>query len=77
MNDMCHQDHILTLPKSLKQLKLLYNEGEIGDTVRTSLHQLSQLTKLTLCDHGDYSPLTDGGMWEELIQSSMPLLKTF
>ena len=77
IKDTCHQDHILTLPTTLKRLKLFYDEGEIGDIVRTSLQPLSHLTKLTLYDHGDYSPLADGKIWEELIQTSMPLLKTF
>jgi hypothetical protein len=56
---------------------LFYDEGEMGNIVRNSLQRLSQLTTLTLYDHGDYSPLADGRMWEALIQTSIPLLKTF
>ncbi|CAF3933453.1 unnamed protein product [Rotaria sordida] len=73
----CHADCILTLPKTLKQLKLFYNEAKDGNALQISLSQMSQLTKLALYDNGNYSLLPDGGKWEKLIKSSLPLLKTF
>lgn len=56
---------------------MCYEEEYDGNGVRTSLHQLPQLTKLSLYEHGSCSPLPNGRTWEELIQSSLPLLKTF
>ncbi|CAF3390938.1 unnamed protein product [Rotaria sp. Silwood1] len=77
IKDACHVNYVLTLPKTLKHLKLFYNEARDGNAVRTSLSQMSQLTKLALYDNGNYSILPDGRKWEELIKSSLPLLKTF
>ncbi|CAF5029137.1 unnamed protein product [Rotaria sp. Silwood1] len=77
IKDACHVNYVLTLPKTLKHLKLFYNEARDGNAVRTSLSQMSQLTKLALYDNGDCSILPDGRQWEELIKSSLPLLKTF
>jgi hypothetical protein len=45
--------------------------------METVLCSLSQLTKLTLYGNGSRGSLLDGEMWEKLIQSSLPLLKTF
>ena len=56
---------------------MFYEEENDGNALRTSLRQLPQLTKLILYDHGSRSPLPNGRNWEELIQSSLPLLKTF
>jgi hypothetical protein len=49
----------------------------MGDTVRASLRQSSRLTKLALYDNGSHSSLPNGQTWKQLIQSSLPLLKTF
>ncbi|CAF0898334.1 unnamed protein product [Rotaria sordida] len=77
INYMCHYNCILTLPETLQQLKLFYNETRDGKDLRISLCKMSQLNKLALYDQGYYSPLPDGRKWEELIKLSLPLLKTF
>ncbi|CAF3400241.1 unnamed protein product [Rotaria sp. Silwood2] len=77
INYTCHHDCVLTLPKRLKHLKLLYNEAKDGNALQTSLSKMSKLTKLALYDNGNYSILPDGKTWEEFIKSSLPLLKTF
>jgi hypothetical protein len=48
-----------------------------GNTMRAALSQLSRLTKLALYENGRHSSLPNGQTWEQLIQSSLPLLKTF
>lgn len=42
-----------------------------------ALRPMSQLTKLSLYNNEDSSSLPNGQIWEELIHSSLPLLKTF
>jgi hypothetical protein len=61
----------------LKQLKLFYKEEEFGDTVRTSLRSLSELTKLSLYNNGNDSTWPNGQIRAKLIQESLPLLTTF
>ncbi len=73
----CCHDHVFTLPNKLKQLKLFYAEDVDGNLIRTSLRQLSELTKLALYDNGSRQFLPNGAIWEMLIQSSLPLLETF
>ncbi|CAF3661973.1 unnamed protein product [Rotaria sp. Silwood1] len=77
INYMCHYNCILTLPKTLQQLQLIYNETRDGENLRISLCEMTQLIKLALYDQGYYSPLPNGRKWEELIKSSLSLLKTF
>ncbi len=74
---ICYHERVVPLPTRLKQLKLFYEEENDGNALRTSLRQLSQLTKLILYDQGSRSPLPNGRNWEELIQSSLPVLKAF
>lgn len=45
--------------------------------VRASLSQLSQLISLSIYDSAWENPPPDGRIWEELITSSIPLLKKF
>ncbi|CAM2701464.1 unnamed protein product [Rotaria socialis] len=73
----CSHSHSLILPRTLKHFKIFYSEREDGDDLRKLLKQLPQLTRLTLYDRGKVSPIPDGRTWEELIVSSLPLLKTF
>jgi hypothetical protein len=58
-------------------LKVFYDETNDGSIVRNLLRQLSQLSKLAVYDSGSRSSLPNGETWEKLIQSSLPLLKTF
>jgi len=48
-----------------------------NEIVRASLRHLSQLSSLSLHDSAWESPPPDGRIWEELITSSLPLLKNF
>ncbi|CAF2379233.1 unnamed protein product [Rotaria sp. Silwood2] len=73
----CSHNQNLIFPTTLKCLKVFYEEGRDGSALRTILQQMSQLTRLTLCDNARYSPVPNGKIWEELIQSSLPLLNTF
>lgn len=73
----CHCLHRLSLPTTLKQLKLL-SEGRLDDyRVTNALRYLPQLTRLALYDRKSRDSLPDGRIWEKFIQSSLPLLKTF
>ena len=73
----CGHSLRLNFPRKLTRLKLFYEEGRDGDAIRTLLHQMSQLTSLTLYNNASYSPLPNGQIWEQLIVSSLPLLHTF
>ncbi|CAF1384626.1 unnamed protein product [Adineta steineri] len=72
-----HGRNPVTLPTTLTQLKIFYIEENDGNDIRTCLRQLSQLTKLILYDKGSRSPLPNGKIWEEIIQSCLPFLKIF
>ncbi|CAF0747201.1 unnamed protein product [Rotaria sordida] len=73
----CNHNQNLIFPITLKYLKIFYEEGRDGNALRTILQQMSQLTRLALYDNARYSPMPNGKIWEELIQSSLPLLNTF
>ncbi|CAF0846030.1 unnamed protein product [Adineta ricciae] len=62
---------------TLTELYLEYTESDNESAIRESLGHLSQLTKLSLYKQGTYGLLPDGGIWEHLIKSSLPLLDTF
>lgn len=73
----CLHYYAFTIPTTVKQLKLLYSGELDGNNIRASIRQLSQLTKLALYDNVNRSSFPNGETWEQLIQSSLPLLKTF
>lgn len=73
----CSHVKNLTIPKQLKQLRVFYEEGRDGTDLRQLLQQMSQLSKLAICDNARYSPLPNGRIWEDLIVSSLPLLNQF
>jgi hypothetical protein len=55
----------------------LFSESGDNEIVRASLQDLSQLINLAVYDSAWESPPPNGQMWENLITSSMPLLKKF
>lgn len=73
----CHSNHTLLLPTTLKHLEIFYNERRDGYDLRTSLRQMPQLTKLSVCDDTNHNPIPHGEIWKKLIRSSLPLLKNF
>ncbi|CAF0866381.1 unnamed protein product [Adineta steineri] len=73
----CPHDHELVFPKTLTRLKIYYNEYSDGKDIRLLLRQMPNLKILALFNKSIYSPMPDGKYWEELIKSSLPLLKTF
>ncbi|CAF0944551.1 unnamed protein product [Adineta steineri] len=73
----CSHGHKLVFPKTLTRLKLYYNEYSNEINFRKLLHQMPNLTILALFNKSIYSPMPNGKIWEELIKSSLPLLKTF
>ncbi|CAF3860401.1 unnamed protein product [Adineta steineri] len=73
----CPHEHKLVFPKTLTRLKIYYNEYSDGKNFRKLLRQMSNLKILALFNKSIYSPMPNGKIWEELIKSSLPLLKTF
>jgi len=73
----CHHNYALSVPKTLRQLKLFYVSERIENFIQKLLRESSQLTKLALYDNGCDTSMPSGEMWEQFIQSSLPLLKTF
>jgi hypothetical protein len=67
----------LIWPRSLKQLKVVFDEKEHGNFVRKLIYQLSNLIYLKICVKNDFSPSPDGRIWEELIRSSLLFLEKF
>ncbi len=65
------------MPTRLTRLKIFYEDGRDGDTIRILLRQMSQLNVLALYNNASYSSLPNGQIWEKLIVSSLPLLITF
>jgi hypothetical protein len=61
----------------LIRLKIFYNEDKYGISIRKFLSQLSELISLEICAENNYKPPQDGSIWDELINSSLPLLKIF
>ncbi|CAF0944813.1 unnamed protein product [Adineta steineri] len=75
--DNCTHDHKLVFPKTLIRFKMYYNEYSDRIDFRKLLRQMPNLTALALFDKSVQKILPDGKYWEELIKSSLPLLKTF
>ncbi len=73
----CHHNHVLLVPKTLRQLKLFYMSERIENFIQNLLRQSSQLTKLALYEDGCDISMPNGETWEQFIQSSLPLLKNF
>ena len=73
----CNHEHNLTWPTSLKQLKVCFARSNDNEVVRTSLSCLSELKSLSVYDSAWENPSPNGQIWENLIRSSMKLLKTF
>ncbi|CAF0944792.1 unnamed protein product [Adineta steineri] len=71
-----HRDK-LVVPKTIARLKIYYNEYSDGKDIRELLRQMSNLTILALFDNSGYHLLPNGKIWEVLITSCSPLLKTF
>jgi hypothetical protein len=67
----------LIWPRSLKQLKVVFDEKEHGNFIRKLIFQLSNLICLKICVKNDFSPSPDGQIWEELIRSSLLSLEKF
>ncbi|CAF0866351.1 unnamed protein product [Adineta steineri] len=75
--DNCTHDHELVFPKTLTRFKMYYNQYSNEIDFRKLLRQMPNLKMLALFDKATYSKMPDGKYWEELIKSSLPLLKTF
>ncbi len=58
-------------------MSVLFSKSGDNEIVRASLVHLSQLINLAVYDSAWESPPPDGQIWEQLITSSMPLLKKF
>jgi len=81
IHDVCGYDHytniLLQWPHQLKQFEVFQNYNINSTTVLTALRQLSQLTRLAVCHTNRLYSLPNGQVWEELIGSSLPMLKIF
>ena len=64
-------------PQQLSQLKLSYDGPMFGNEVRSTLRQLSRLISLAICNTNSQASEMTGQVWEELIRSSMPVLRIF
>ncbi len=64
-------------PRTLKRLKISFDEENHGNLVRKLIGQLSNLICLKICVDHDRGPSPDGSIWEELIRSSLLLLVKF
>ncbi|UJR10299.1 hypothetical protein I4U23_014505 [Adineta vaga] len=71
-----HED-CLIWPTTLKQLKVFTKKLGDNKLIRTALKSLHELNSLTIYDGAWDNPIPDGQIWEELIKSSLPLLKNF
>ena len=72
----CYQADSL-FPFTLKRLKINFSNYIDADSMKRSCKHLSQLTTLEICqkERGDVTP--NGQIWEELLRSTLPLLKHF
>jgi hypothetical protein len=67
----------LICPRTLKRLKINFDEVIYGTFVRRSIRQLSNLICLKICVNNGINTSPDGEIWEELIRSSLLSLKRF
>ncbi|UJR10298.1 hypothetical protein I4U23_014504 [Adineta vaga] len=73
----CIHLEALKFPTTLNKLSLVYDVDDGENEIQTALQNLPQLTKLTLYTNSICHSLPNGRQWEELITSSLPLLKIF
>ncbi|CAF1293938.1 unnamed protein product [Adineta steineri] len=72
-----HVVNELKWPLKLKHFRVIFNCDVDSNLIRQSLVQLSSLSYLEIYQDEKGSLAPDGQLWENLIQSSFPLLKIF
>ncbi|CAF3977558.1 unnamed protein product [Rotaria sordida] len=77
ITDCCLNDKILIWPKILKHLKIIFTNDEDCLLIQQSLTHLSQLINLEIYQKEKGISFPNGQIWEQIILSSLPLLKNF
>jgi len=77
ITNCCFYQPVLIWPSTLKQLKIVYVKDEDLLLVQNSLVHLFQLITLEIYQNERGQSYPDGQVWEQLISSSLPLLKNF
>ncbi|CAF1252503.1 unnamed protein product [Rotaria sordida] len=75
--DCCLNDKILIWPKILKHLKIIFTNDDDCLLIQQSLTHLSQLINLEIYQKEKGISFPNGQIWEQIILSSLPLLKNF
>ncbi|CAF4588349.1 unnamed protein product [Rotaria sp. Silwood2] len=75
INNCCWDPIILSWPSNLKHLKIVFGNDDVDDLVLQSLKHLSQLITLEIYQKELGKSFPNGCIWEQLIRSSLPLLK--
>ncbi len=73
----CSHDKILIWPQTLKHLKIIFTNDRDCLLIQQSLIHLSQLINLEIYQEESETSFPDGQIWEQIILSSLPLLKSF
>ncbi|CAF3041254.1 unnamed protein product, partial [Rotaria sp. Silwood2] len=77
ITDCCLNDKILKWPKTLKHFKIIFTNNEDCLLIQQSLTHLSQLINLEIYQKEKGISFHNGQIWEQIILSSLPLLKNF
>jgi hypothetical protein len=77
ITDCCLSEKLLPWPSTLKHLKVVFAKDEECELLQQTLSDLSQLISLQIYQIEGGRSYPNGQIWEQLIRSSLPLLKNF
>ncbi|CAF1240078.1 unnamed protein product [Adineta ricciae] len=73
----CVHEHSLIWPTTLEHLKIYFTQWQASEHVYASLQYLAQLKSLAIYDNSWAKSYPNGNRWQNLIESSLPLLTKF